>query len=87
DSYTRMDVKIETEENLPKVKDVGYIKVEDVVKLLNGANLEPAVEVLRQLQHDNWGRGAVDSEQVKGCLELAEGIIMAEKREKGLVGW
>jgi hypothetical protein len=87
DSYTRLDVKQENETDLPKVEDLGTITGEEVIKLLKGANLEPAVEVLRQLQHDNWGRGPVDEEQVKGCLELAAGIILGKKREKGLVGW
>jgi hypothetical protein len=86
-SYTHMDVKVETEGDLPKVKDLGDLKIQEVIKLLKGANLEPAVEVLRQLEHDNWGRGPVDEEQVKGCWELEEGIIEGKKRMKGLIGW
>ncbi len=64
------------------------IQKEEVIKILGGANLEHVVEVLQQLQHDNnWGPGIVDDFQVKACLELEQGIILGQKRMKGLVGW
>jgi hypothetical protein len=80
-------VQLEPNVESPLVEEVRYIEPGEVVKLLQGLSLEPVVEVLRQLQHDNWGRGVVDEEQVKGCLELEEGIILGQERIKGLVGW
>ena len=58
-----------------------------VAKLINELPLEPAVEVLRQLGHDNGWGGIVDEQQVKACWELAHGIVMGQVREIGLVGW
>jgi hypothetical protein len=76
------------EEGQAEDADEEIIKKEKVIELLGGANLEPAVKVLQQLQHDNnWGRGIVDDFQVEACLELEQGIILGQKRMKGLVGW
>jgi hypothetical protein len=86
--FIEFSVQLESNIESLKAEDVRYVELSEVVKLLKGVNLEPAVEVLMQLEHDNnWGRGVVDQQQVKGCLELEEGIIEGKKRTKGLVGW
>lgn len=88
DCFRRLAIQIDSTRDEVNVTETGILRKEEIVSLLKGANLEPAVEVLRQLQHDNkWGRGVVDEQQVKGCLELEEGIIEGKKRMKGLVGW
>lgn len=88
DFFRRFAVQIDGDMEKVHVHETDVLTREQVVSLLKGTNLEPAVEVLRQLQHDNnWGRGVVDEWQVTACLELAEGIIEGKKREAGLVGW
>lgn len=60
---------------------------QQVAELINFLPLEPAVEVLRQLGHDNGWDGIVDEQQVKACWELENGIVSGQVRETGLVGW
>lgn len=60
---------------------------ERIGELINFLPLEPAVEVLKQLEHDNAWEGIVDEEQVKACWELENGIVLGQIRETGLIGW
>ncbi len=87
DCFRKFSVQLNKEEQKIKIDELEIIKDEEVIKLLNGASLEPTVEILQQLQHDNGWGGVVDENQVKGCLELAEGIILGQKRTAGLIGW
>lgn len=63
------------------------ISIEQVEKLINFSPIEPAVKVLKQLEHDNGWGGVVDEWQVKACWELENGIVLEQIRETGLVGW
>jgi hypothetical protein len=86
--FRQFSVQFDREQHKSEVDELEILPQKKVIKLLDGANLEHAVEVLQQLQHDNnWGRGIVDDFQVKACLELEQGIILGQKRTKGLVGW
>jgi hypothetical protein len=65
------------------------VSFEEVFNLLDGIRLEPAVEVLKQLKHDNGWGGVVDENQVKACMELEQGIILGKKTDgvTPAVGW
>ncbi|MGB5634161.1 MAG: hypothetical protein WBM44_14380 [Waterburya sp.] len=63
------------------------IEAEQIKELLNQMPLEPAIEVLKQLEHDNGWGGVVDDWQVKACWEQENGIVLGQIRETGLVGW
>jgi hypothetical protein len=87
EAFERFSVTKEPNSPEIEVKELGCPGKQEVIQLLKGANLEPVVKVLQQLEHDNHWDGIVDDKQVKLCLELEQGIILGEKRQAGLVGW
>ena len=87
DRFTQMKLEFDESCQTCQLIDTQDIFSQDVIKMLDGAYLEPAIEILRQLEHDNnWG-GIVDERQVALCHELAAGIILGQKRTAGSVGW
>ncbi|MDJ0575462.1 MAG: hypothetical protein QNJ65_09895 [Xenococcaceae cyanobacterium MO_234.B1] len=69
-----------------RIESSQEIEIKEIITMLEGAYLEPGVEVLEQLKHDNGWNGIVDTEQVQACQELEEGIVLGQKRVAGLVG-
>ena len=59
------------------------IDKQTTTQILNGLILEPAVEVLKQLKHNNAWDGIVNDFQVQACHELEMGIVLGEVTNQG----
>lgn len=86
DHFRELSVAFDHQNNIT-IDELEILKPEKVLQSINGIPLEPATEVLKQLEHDNGWGGVVDDEQIKACWELENGIVLGQVRETGLVGW
>ena len=74
---------VSQQENQIVTSDGEDINSQKVSQILNGLILEPVVEVLRQLKHDNGWDGVVNDFQVQACHELKMGIVLGTVTNPG----